>query len=104
MKCPHHSYTQAGSNCNSKLEDIDTLRVALKPILSIVTKLFYKYGTSRNEARSDDCILILYNDENHSFEDVIDVLTTEIEITVEEAMAYATLVDTKVKLSVLYFD
>ena len=81
---------------NFIIEDTESLKKVLDPVLSSVVKLFYKYGISRNETRTDDCVLILYNDENHSFDDVIDILTTEIEISVEDAEAYAAAVDTKV--------
>lgn len=96
LKCPHHPSDTAGSTPNFGLEDTKSLKKVLDPVLSSAVNLFYKYGSSRNETRIDNCVLILYNDENHSFDDVIDILTTEIEMSVDDAEAYATLVDTKV--------
>lgn len=48
------------------------------------------------ELTSGECVLILYNDEGHSFDDVIEVLSSELGIDVKAAQEYATLVDTKV--------
>lgn len=81
----------------SGTEDFNLVKTILDPLLSIVVNLFCEYGASRNVTRTDDSVLILYNDENHSFMDVIDILTTEIEISTEDAEKYATLVDTKVR-------
>ena len=56
-----------------------------------------KYAETRTESKSGECVVLLYNDENHSFDDVIDILCTEIEISQEDAEAYANLVDSKVR-------
>ena len=71
----------------------------LYPILEQVILTFKEYsleGKKKPES-ADKSVLILYNDENHSFDDVIDVLCTEIEVSVEDAESYAKLVDTKVR-------
>lgn len=97
LKCPFHTNTSVEPTMKSGTEDLNSLKTILDPLLLIVVNLFCKYGASRNVTRTDDSVLILYNDENHSFMDVIDILTTEIEISTEDAEKYATLVDTKVR-------
>jgi hypothetical protein len=95
LKCPHHPSVTPKSKLDT-IEDMNSLKAILDPFLSVAIKLFYKYGVSRNETRTDDCVLILYNDENHSYADVIDALTTEIEVSPEDAETYASIVDKKV--------
>lgn len=96
MKCSHHS-SQKGPEADINENDLDCLKTVLGPVLQLAMKSFYKYSQTRNETKTEDCVLILYNDENHSFDDVIDTLTTEIEDCEESAEFYAGLVDVKVK-------
>lgn len=69
----------------------------LVPILEDVMLTFKEYSLKKKPEMesSDKSILVLYNDENHSFEDVIDTLCTEIEVSAEDAEAYAKLIDIK---------
>lgn len=96
LKCSHHPSKPKGEVPYIPHKNVDCLLNLLRPVLSFVFESFYQYGASRNEIRADECVLILYNDENHSFDDVIDILNTEIEVSVQDAEAFATLVDTKV--------
>ena len=100
LKCPHHSFVSVQIDPMSKTDEFNSLKTILDPFLASVVKIFHQYGISRNESKIEDCVLILYNDENHSYADVIDILTTEIEISADNAEAYATLVDTKVHFTI----
>ena len=97
LKCPHHSVQSKLQEKNFE-DDIDVLKNELEPVLQFAMKTFYDYGKSRKETTNEGCVLILYNDENHSFDDVIDILTTEIEDCEVNAASYAGLVDVKVKI------
>lgn len=96
LKCSHHPSMPEAEASKIPQRNVECLRNLLRPVLAFVFESFHQYGTTRNEVRTDDCVLILYNDENHSFDDVIDILNTEIEVSVEDAETFATLVDTKV--------
>lgn len=100
LKCPHHQCKEGEEvECQDLRGNVSKLKEILNPLLGQVILTFKEYSleAGKKTESSDKSILILYNDENHSFDDVIDTLCTEIEITVEDAEAYAKLVDTKVK-------
>lgn len=105
MKCPHHIPANNNSNGSSDGTDsnkLKDLREIVFPVLDFVIESLIRYLNSRNETKTEDSIVVLYNDENHSFDDVIDILCTEIEISTEDAEAYANLVDSKVKHSKIF--
>ena len=101
LKCPHHplkissNETIADDIANTR-KSKDLKKIA-ESILSTVMEYLNKYAETRTESKSGECVVLLYNDENHSFDDVIDILCTEIEISQEDAEAYANLVDSKVR-------
>ena len=98
LKCPHHQCkTNEGVVDQNLKESISKLKQVLRPILEEVIHTFKEYSAEKKMESTEKSILILYNDENHSFDDVIDTLCTEIEITLEDAEAYAKLVDIKVR-------
>ena len=102
LKCPHHKCKEGEEvEIENLKEKVSKLKEILNPLLEKVILTFQQYSTEAGKKTSptestDKSILILYNDENHSFDDVIDTLCTEIEISVEDAESYAKLVDTKV--------
>lgn len=98
LKCSHHSTPKDSEVKIINEFDLDHLKNVLEPILRFVMQTFYNFSQSKNETKTEDCILVLYNDENHSFDDVIDTLTSEIDDCEDTAEFYAGLVDIKVNL------
>lgn len=105
LKCSHHQSKgngdeEGGTENRNLTGNISKLKEILNPILEKVILTFKEYsGNKKTETREPTAksILILYNDENHSFDDVIDTLCTEIETNATDAEAYAKLVDIKVR-------
>lgn len=98
LKCSHHQSQGNGEvdgNHNLK-ENVSKLKEILNPILEEAIQTFNEYSLQKKMEPTDKSILILYNDENHSFDDVIEILGTEVETTPSDAEAYAKLVDIKV--------
>ena len=56
----------------------------------------YLYNFSYQDAVAGNSILILFNDESHSFDDVIEVLCGELGLSITDAEGYAHLIDSKV--------
>ncbi len=99
LKCPHHVIKVSSEDLfkNSSPHSLKKLMDVVCPILANVMESLNKYSRSRNAAKTSESVVLLYNDENHSFDDVINILCTEIEIGEEAAEAYANLVDSKVR-------
>ena len=102
LKCSSHSIkpktdVNTGESSSASVDTLE-LKEFVGPILDYVMRIFYHYGKKTEpEAHDENCVLILYNDENHSFDDVITVLNSELEIDPETAEEYAHLIDSKVK-------
>lgn len=98
LQCQHHGQ-EIKVLSNDHIIGIDpesTLVRLIEPILVYILESLMKYYKTRNEPKINECIVTLYNDENHSFDDVIDILSADIEISKELSLDYANLVDSKV--------
>lgn len=96
LQCPKHrecKEIQIGST-NASLDA--KLRASLREVLDFVASSVKEYISLEADSEVGENALVLYNDERHSFGDVISVLHDELQIDEERARDYANLVDQKV--------
>lgn len=96
--CPRHS-SQVSSLSDFSIQNYSSDSLSFSSnILSYILESILTY-CSKAKFDEDQSIIILYNDESHSFDDVIEILTSSLEITTEEASIVAKLVDSKVMIT-----
>lgn len=92
LKCCIHSDASA-ANATKRDPSIDIkslLELKLAPLLQFVIETLNDYRLSRSDTKDgENCVLLLYNDEKHSFNDVIEILTTEIGVSADSALKIA---------------
>lgn len=99
LKCPHHQSEKSIEENESVNANIEGQKVIAEDILNYTIRSFCNYvEKTKSIDISEECVLILYNDESHSFDDVIEVLGSELGIDVDTAQEYAKLIDIKVSL------
>jgi hypothetical protein len=103
LLCPKHQNSkeiQVESSNSSLIFDGSS---AIKEILGFITATIKDYASTDKKSGkgSHNSSLVLYNDERHSFGEVITILQDELEIDEDLAAEYAKLVDEKVTMTVL---
>lgn len=97
LKCPKHKDSKElkveADNNFLHSEEIASVKEALSFVSSCIKEYI---SVSKEPRRQGQHALVLYNDEFHSFGDVIAILQDELQIEEEVARDYATLVDQKV--------
>ncbi len=97
LMCPKH-YNCKGIQADCGSAHLNTYMAdSIKEVLSFIDVTVKEYSSAVKKASTGiNCSLVLYNDERHSFGDVISILHDELQIDESLASEYATLVDQKV--------
>ena len=102
LRCCIHSTPASAPfalKSNLYLDSESHLKSQIEPLLNFIIKSLNDYRLSRGATNGgENCILILYNDEKHSFHDVIEILTSEIGVNEDIAFKIASNVNEYVML------